>query len=187
MRKRQTIRSGCNSAEESPFSKRKVAGSTPSHPLRVVGRPLGVCECHPGRKHYAWGLCRPCWQKGRYIPAVKKVSLCHPDRPHVAKGKCSKCYQKWQYQQHKAKKLSRRKELYVFRRKSTLPYLPRGERAVPGTRLHKPRVSRVPKIKRVPLIPAFERGPTPEVLAVSDKEWWKPKPSEIPKRWLINS
>lgn len=53
------------------------------------------CECHPGRPHYAKGLCSPCYQRayGRKWRESKTRAKCHPERAHKARGLCSACYQ----------------------------------------------------------------------------------------------
>jgi hypothetical protein len=52
-------------------------------------------ECHAERKHYAKGLCAPCYskrvrQRGWRSPTK---ATCHPERMVKARGLCSPCYQ----------------------------------------------------------------------------------------------
>lgn len=78
-----------------------------------------MADCHPDRKHQAFGLCMQCYQKDRrqkkgdeinakrrkdpaeYAPnyrvlpvQVARTPDCHPDRKHAARGLCGPCYQR---------------------------------------------------------------------------------------------
>jgi hypothetical protein len=56
---------------------------------------LRRADCHPGRKHYAKGLCSTCYSREfRMQWSPTKPATCHPDRPVRSRGLCSPCYQK---------------------------------------------------------------------------------------------
>ena len=56
--------------------------------VRGYGTPP---ECHPDRKHQAFGLCGSCYnQRG----VNSRRAECHPDRGHYARGLCVRCYVK---------------------------------------------------------------------------------------------
>lgn len=52
-------------------------------------------DCHPERRNWAKGYCKPCYGKARRegILRPKKPNTCgHPDKPTKAKGMCASCY-----------------------------------------------------------------------------------------------
>jgi hypothetical protein len=59
---------------------------------------MRTAECHPGRKHFAKGLCESCYQvqyrKQKGYPENRQRATCHPDQPHVARGLCRPCLSK---------------------------------------------------------------------------------------------
>jgi len=56
--------------------------------------PARIPDCHPDRRHAAFGLCEPCYNADR---AQRVKATCHPDRPLVAGGLCNSCYKAARY------------------------------------------------------------------------------------------
>ena len=55
-----------------------------------------IPDCHPDRKHAAFGLCDSCYNADR---AQRVRADCHPGKPLVADGLCAGCYSKRRYDQ----------------------------------------------------------------------------------------
>jgi hypothetical protein len=56
--------------------------------------------CHPLKKHYARGLCKPCYVR-HLGQNNKKRAICHPLKKHHAKGLCTTCHAKQWRQNNK--------------------------------------------------------------------------------------
>lgn len=122
-------------------------------------------KCHR-RKHYAKGLCNPCYQRSRCDHSKKRESAkayhgSHIDEIHER--------QRNYYRLNNESLRAKRRARYVPR--------PRLFKAIKKliTRSVRPRAKKVV---------TFERPPAPAVLAVSDKDWWKLDEKDKPRSWL---
>lgn len=67
------------------------------------GSSRPAATCHPGRVHWAKGLCQSCytmqWRRDnpeKVAARVKRSAPCHPDKPVFSNDLCSTCYrQQW--------------------------------------------------------------------------------------------
>lgn len=124
---------------------------------------MRFADCHPDMKHYAKGMCNPCWQKS------------------VANREKKKAKSKEYHVSHRDEILRRQKQYYkanADRLKAN-----RRNRYVPHPRTPKPKVEKVSRLlPRKPKKVTFERPPAPEVLSGNDKTWWKLE--KTPRHWL---
>lgn len=58
---------------------------------------MRYADCHPDRKHFARGLCGPCYKERQHAKTARPAR-CHPERLEEARGLCAACYRRRQRQ-----------------------------------------------------------------------------------------
>lgn len=116
-----------------------------------------------------------------------KTATCHPDRKHWAKGLCNACWQNARYaknplpQRERVRKWAHDHRAQVLERKRAY-YLRRYPNA--ESRATQQARARLKVIRPKVVAPQFE---SVRENVVIEKDWWKPKPEEIPRRWKLEA